>query len=350
MAVTRSNLFNVAAWITPIASLGVVVAALLQVSSTNKQVVALQHQTMISHFAASTELLGSKEISVRIGAIQALGYLAEVQPELFHLRVMRLLCAFIREPVPMTPVPRKLRADVQTALDMVIYRSKNGQRLEEQYRRRYTDRRRGGVEPLAPPIIDLSGSDLQWGKLYRAELNNAILDRADLSYASGNGAVFSEASFVGTVAHKATFITANFDSADMLGGDWSGSVLQNSSFMQTKMPSRLVEAHLERSNLSQSVLGAVNLSDAWIEKADLSGAKFGIATRITTDTRTGARSSTKLFPIITQAALDTAIADAGSPPMLPVGMTDATTGHTLVWKTEERGRAWAEYKKLLDER
>ena len=164
MAITRSNLFNVAAWITPIASLGVVVAALLQVSSTNKQVEALQHQTMISHFAASAQMLGNDEVSVRIGAIQALGYLAEVQPELFHLRVMRLLCAFIREPVPMTLKPRKMRADVQTALDMVSYRSKNGQRLEEQYRRRYTDRRRGGVEPLAPPIIDLSGSDLRWGK------------------------------------------------------------------------------------------------------------------------------------------------------------------------------------------
>ena len=188
------------------------------------------------------------------------------------------------------------------------------------------------------------------GKLYRAELKNAILDGANLSYASGNGAVFSEASFVGTVAHKATFITANFDSADMLGGDWSGSVLQNSSFMKTKMPNRLIEAHLERSNLSQSVLGAVNLSDAWIEKADLSGARFGIATRITTDTQSGTRSSTKLFPIITQAALDSAIADPGSPPMLQAGMTDVTTGRALVWKTEERGRAWAEYKKLLDEK
>ena len=236
---------NIVTWISTVAALCLAAAAWYQASSNSRQVEALQHQTMISHYAASTAMLGSDEIAVRIGAIQALEHLAQVQPELFHLRVMRLLCAFIRQPVPAKPKPRELRADVQAALDTVIYRSKEGRRIEDQYRRQYTDRRRGGLEPLAPLIIDLSGSDLQWAELYRAQLKDVILDRVNLSYASGNAAVFAGASFVAAIAHKATFIDANFDSAKMLGGDWSGSVMQNSSFIGTRMPNRLTEAHLE---------------------------------------------------------------------------------------------------------
>ena len=346
---SRDDLTHLATWVTAVASLCVAIAAFYQAVSTGKQVEALQQQTLISHFSSNAEMLGSEEVAVRIGAIQALAHLAEVQPELFHLRVMRLLCAFIREPVPMESKPRDLRADVQAAVDAVIYRSKRGRRFEEQSRRRYTDRHRAGPEPLAPPIIDLSGSDLRWGELYRAELKHAVLDGANLSHASGNGAVFSGASFVGTVAQRATFIDANFDFADMLGGDWSGSVMQHSSFVETRMPNRLIAAHLEWSSFFRSVFGAVDLSDARLKKADLSGAKFGTATRSTIDTRTGARSSTEVYPAVTQDALDTAIADPGNPPVLPAGAVDPITGRPLLWRGEERGRAWTEHRKLMSE-
>ena len=340
---------NIVTWISTVAALCLAAAAWYQASSNSRQVEALQHQTMISHYAASTAMLGSDEIAVRIGAIQALEHLAQVQPELFHLRVMRLLCAFIRQPVPAKPKPRELRADVQAALDTVIYRSKEGRRIEDQYRRQYTDRRRGGLEPLAPLIIDLSGSDLQWAKLYRAQLKDVILDRVNLSYASGNAAVFAGASFIAAIAHKATFIDANFDSAKMLGGDWSGSVMQNSSFIGTRMPNRLTEAHLEGTNLSQAVFGPVDLTGTSLEKSDLSGAKFGTGTRSTTNSRSGVRSSTKLYPAVTQESLDFAIADPTNPPLLPAGITDVTTGRPLVWKTQERGKAWREHRRMMEE-
>ena len=333
-------------WISAVGSICLAAAAWYQASSTSKQVEALQHQTMISHYSASAEMLGSDEIAVRIGAIQTLAYLAEVQPELFHLRVMRLLCAFIRQPVSTKPKPRELRADVQAALDAVIYRSKEGRRIESEYR---TDRHQGGLEPLALSIIDLSGSDLRWAKLYRAELEDAILDRVNLSHASGNAAVFAGASFVGAVGHKATFIFANFDSADMLGGDWSESVMQNSSFVGTRMPMRLIDTHLEWANLSQSVFGPAELTGASLEKTDLSGAKFGTGTRSTIDSRSGVHSSTKLYPVMTQGLLDSAIADPTNPPILPAGITDASTGRALTWRTQERGDVWRAHREMLEE-
>ncbi len=347
MAVTRPNWSNLATGITAIASLCVAIAAFFQTWLTSKQVEALQHQTLISHYTASARMLESSEIAVRIGAIQALAYLAETHPEQFHLRTMRLLCAFIRQPAGMETVTRQLRADVQAALDAVIYRSVAARNIEEQYRHRYTDRHRAGLEPLAPPVIDLSGSDLRWGKLYRAQLADAILDGADLSYASGNGAVFSRTSFVGTKAQRAVFIYAKFDLADMVGGDWSGSVFQNSSFVEARMPNRLIETHLEWSKLSSAVFGAVDLTGANLENTDLSGAKFSTATRSAFDHRSGTRSSTKLYPVLTQQQLDSAIADPANPPGLPAGIADAMTGRALVWRTDERGSAWAAYQRLV---
>jgi len=347
MAVTRPKWSHLATGITAIAGLCVAIAAFFQAWLTSKQVEALQHQTLVSHYTASAGMLESSEIAVRIGAIQALAHLAETHPEQFHLRTIRLLCAFIRQPVEMEPVTRQLRADVQAALDAVIYRSVAAQNIEEQYRHRYADRHRGGQKLLAPPVIDLSGSDLRWGKLFRAQLADAILDGADLSYASGNGAIFSRTSFVETKVQRATFISAKFDRADMVGGDWSGSVLQHSSFVEVQMPNQLIEAHLDWAKLSRAVFAAVDLTGANLENTDLSGAKFRTATRSTFDHRSGAHSSTKLYPVLTQQQLDAAIADPANPPGLPAGIADAMTGRALVWRTDERGSAWAAYQRLV---
>ena len=349
MPVKRPKLTTLATGVTATAGLLVAIAAFYQAFSTSKQVEVLHQQTMVSHFTASAEMLGSDVIAVRIAGIQALAHLAHIQPEAFHLRAMRLLCAFIREPVEAAAKPRKLRADVQTALDAVIYRSEDGLAIEAQYRRRYTDRRRGELKPLKPAIIDLRGSNLQWARLYRADLGHSILDGANLSYASGNGANFSGASLVGTTAHKAIFISANFDFANMLGSDLSYSVLQNSSFIETRMPNRLVAAHLEGSAFTSSAFGAVNLKDARLENADLSGARFATSTRVSTDNQSGKSISTEVYPVVSQKAMDAAIADPNDPPILPTGMQDTATGQPLVWKIEERGAAWKERRALLDE-
>ena len=337
---------NVWAFVAAVTALLVAVAALSQAYLTSRHVEALEHQTMIAHYTASVELLESGEMAVRIGAVQALAHLAETQPEHFHLRVMRLLSAFIREPPAGNSKPRRLRADVQSAVDAIIYRSAEGRRIEEAHRARYAARHQGGPGPISGAIIDLTGSNLQWANLYRAELANAVLDHANLSHAWGNAAVFTGASLVGVVAHNSGFISANFDLSNMLGADWSESVLQNSRFVGASMPSVLRGAHLERANLSSAVFGAVDLTGASMEHANLSGTTFGPDTRVVVY-REGVPSTTRVFPVLTQEQLDAALADPSNPPVLPDGLNDARDGQPVSWKTETRGRAWSAYRERL---
>ena len=231
---------------------------------------------------------------------------------------------------------------MQSALDAIIYRSAEGRQIEKVHRARYADRHQGHLTA----IIDLTGSNLQWANLYKAELAHAVLDHANLSNARGNSAVFTGASLVGVTAHKSGFIGANFDSAQMVGGDWSESVLQKSRFIGTAMPSLLPGAHLERTNLSAAVFGPVDLTGAELEYADLSGTKFRMGTRVSVN-REGVSSSTRVFPILTQTQLDAALADPSNPPVLPPGLTDARDGRPLSWKTELRGHAWSSYRERL---
>ena len=319
-----------------------------QAVSLERQVEALTQQTLISHYATSAEMLGSREMSVRIGGIQALGHLAASQPELFHLRAMRLLSAFVRHPGPTQLREREFRADVQEALDAIIYRSRRGREIEATHRERFSDRKRDPIKPPTPSVIDLSGSDLRWANLYAGDLTYAIQDRADLSYAHGNGANFSNASFTGAVAHKAVFIGSKFSDARTVGADFSGSTLQTASFNGTIMPRRLVGTSLFGADMTGASFGPVDLTGVELTQTDMSKVKFTTGTRSTWNPESGHRSSTTLYPRITQEQLDAAIADPANPPIWPDGLTDPTTGTTLLWKMEERGAAWETHRKRME--
>ena len=319
-----------------------------QAVSLERQVEALTQQTLISHYATSAEMLGSREMSVRIGGIQALGHLAASQPELFHLRAMRLLSAFVRHPGPTQLREREFRADVQEALDAIIYRSRRGREIEATHRERFSDRKRDAIKPPTPSVIDLSGSDLRWANLYAGDLTYAIQDRAELSYAHGNGANFSNASFTGAVAHKAVFIGSKFSDARTVGADFSGSTLQTASFNGTIMPRRLVGTSLFGADMTGASFGPVDLTGVELTQTDMSKVKFTTGTRSTWNPESGHRSSTTLYPRITQEQLDAAIADPANPPIWPDGLTDPTTGTTLLWKMEERGAAWETHRKRME--
>ena len=133
----------------------------------------------------------------------------------------------------------------------------------------------------------------------------------------------------------------------MLGADWTDIVLQNSSFVGTIMPSKLSEAHLEHADLSNAVFGPVDLVGARLQNTDLSGATFGTGTRSSTDAH-GRHSSKTIHPILTQAQLDSALADPEKPPVLPPGTIDPVDGQALAWDTEARGKAWFEYRERLN--
>ena len=340
------NLANAATVIGVLLAFVAAAAAWYQAWSTSEQVVVLQRQTLVSQYTASVEMLGNAEKSVRIGAIHALGLLAREEPERFHIQTMQLLSAFIREPAPAEARANELRADVQAALDIIIYRSKVGLKLEEEHRRKHVNGGSGKAKSHPLPVIDLQGSDLQWAHLYQADLTHVVLNGANLSSAHGHDAVFTGAFLLSVNARQTDLPSSNFDGAKMIGADLSHSNFRNSSFVRTEMPWQMMGTSLGESDLSGSVFGGTDLTGASLNNADLSGASFQPAapgSRVLNPAMRRDRSNARC-PLLTQAQLDSAIANPANPPVLSSQSTQTGSCPKLAWKTDHRGRAWTAHQ------
>ena len=98
---------------------GGVVAILLAVWRSRiaeRQSVASQSQAEIARqsllnerYQRGAETLGSNVLSVRTGGTYALQSLAAEHPSHYHVQVIRLLCAFVRNPVGVSETPRAER-------------------------------------------------------------------------------------------------------------------------------------------------------------------------------------------------------------------------------------------------
>ena len=148
-------------------------------------------------------MLGSDVLSVRIGGIHALRDLAAERPNQYHVRVMRLLCAFARNPDKGGTdwgelATRKkysdvtflmLREDLQAVMDVIRGRSKADVHLEEwegfRLQLQYADLR-GAT---------LHGADLRRSILWGADLSGSFLASTRLDCARLNDARLSDAQF-----------------------------------------------------------------------------------------------------------------------------------------------------------
>ena len=148
-----------------------------------KQAAIAARSLQEGRFQKASEMLGSKLPSVRLGGIYALCQLARDDPGEFHLQVVRLLAAHVRNlprveamqqtdtSQPGQGAPARCREEVQLILVFFGERTAEGRQIEKQ----------------SDYIIDLQGSDLR-----RVWLStNANLDRVRLSYSNLSGAVFS---------------------------------------------------------------------------------------------------------------------------------------------------------------
>ena len=63
-----------------------------------RQADTAQRGLLNERYQKGAEMLGSDVLSVRLGGIYALQNLAEEHPGQYHVRVMRLFCAFLRSP------------------------------------------------------------------------------------------------------------------------------------------------------------------------------------------------------------------------------------------------------------
>lgn len=258
-----------------------------------RQADTAQRSLLNERYQKGAEMLGSRVLSVRLGGVYALRRLAEEHPKQYHSQVMRLFCAFVRNPTdgnedqrtlteeaPPHKVP-PLPEDVQAAVYAIGHRSME-----------YLD-----LEEVATFRLDLRGSDLRGAQLSDMNLNTP-------TWPSWAKPRISEWLNRHTDLSGARLCSARLDWTELTEADLTESCL--------------CYAWLMRTDLSGSDLADTNLHGAHLMGTNLSGAKLS---------RNGERPAQG----ITQSDLDLCLSDPNNPPDL-TGVTDADTGEALVWR------------------
>lgn len=234
-----------------------------------RQVETAQRSLLNERFQKGAEMLGSEDLSVRLGGIYALKHLAAEHPDQYHIQVMELLCAFVRHPTRdksgsanLNEERQSPRADVNSVAEIIRNRDNSHLFLE----------RNAGFK------LDLSDADLRRISLTNADLSGAYLLGADLSGASLMMANLTNAQLAGAIFSKMRPSIKNTSSKDYI---------------------------------------AAATSFAIIEKANISGAEFS---------RNGFHPTQGLM----QKYLDDTCTDPDNRPKF-IGVDDAETGKPLTW-------------------
>ena len=265
-----------------------------QAKAAQEQVGTSQQSLLNEQYQKGAEMLGSEVLSVRLGGIYALARLARENSEEYHIQIMRLFCAFVRNPTPddkqyieaaykRTTIDEimdsqepdeltNLRLDIEAVMEAIAHRRKDVIRFEKD----------------ADFHIDLREAKLQ--NLFWQNIENVNLYRANLSFSDLSGASFRAGTNLSWI-HAVRVVFYNADLADV--------------------------------NLQTAILCQANLTDAFLINADLTRAVLEKANLSGTDLR-GARG-------LTQEQLDKACADPDNPPELGDTL-DAKTGEQLIWR------------------
>lgn len=311
-----------------IRNVGLIVAAIIALPIAiwrsrvaERQADIAQQSVLNERYQKSAEMLGSAVLSVRLGGIAALERLALEHPTQHHSEVMKLLFAFIRQPIEDSQarnVPtlnmRGSRQDVQAAVDAVrACRSQN--RAAETSSIYWIDLRGANLRKADLTNIDLSVAPVtEWHGIASGSLDapnrRAVLSHADLSKAHLGLAKMS----------RCLCDETNFTDADL-----RGAKLQQAAFLLAN----LRNASLAAADLTGAGFYSSDLRNATFRDANLSGAKFA-------EESPGDAG-------LTQRQLDEACADPDVPPEL-INMVDAETGHVLAWRGKECEKTFRKLK------
>ena len=297
-----------------------------QSSISQRQAATAQEQSNIARqgllndrYERGAEMLGSPVLAVRVAGIYALQRLAEEHPEQYHIQIMQLFCAFVRNPAGAQNYPVeqysfgetavRLRLDIQAVMDSIGRRSEAGISIEQD-----TD----SFE------LDLHSSDLRGAKLVGHNLSGSNLMNSDLS-----GAFLDQVSLRGAILSGANLSRTVSENCDL-----TGAALTQADF---------TEAFLDSANLSKSFLMGSILSNTTLDLSNLSGATLCPATYSGSSLKGANLSGTFIayFPMefehkdyvelsLTQLQLDEAWCNPDNPPHL-TGLTDPATLQPIVW-------------------
>ena len=311
--------------------IGGVIAILLAVwrsSVAGRQADTAQKSLLNDRYERGAEMLGNHLLSVRLGGIYALKRLADEHPHLYHIQVVELFCAFVRNPTgsevsqdrrnTQTGPPQtasRPREDVQVVLTAIGDRSEVGLYLEK------------AIQSFRLELhhADLSGAYLPSVNLAQANLGGANIRGAYLEGANLSGAYLQSAEL-----NRTNLIHANLTRAQVLSADLSGVIAQSANFSGANLGgANLSDAEMRWANMSESNIGIANLSNTALEGVNLSGAVFGKGTRTTLS---DPPVSEDVFARLTQSQLDEACADPENPPKIADGTIDVESGKLLAWR------------------
>jgi uncharacterized protein YjbI with pentapeptide repeats len=246
----------------------------------------LSHRAQITErFTKALEQLGSEQLYVRVGGIQALSRLIHDSP-IHHDDTIEILAAFIRNRAPMAsrntgsreaeknlahePEPQNLRrspsADVQAALTAIAHRPRRPERTA-----------------IALLGLDLAGADLERANLARADftgtdLAGVRLRKADMTHANLRAVIL-----VGADLESADLISANLSVADLTNAklgdaDLRYAYARGANFSDTDLSGAdMTGTNLAIANLTRSYLLGADLSRAYLRYATLKGANLARA-------------------------------------------------------------------------
>ena len=324
-----------------------------QADASDRQAETAERRLKNELYEKGAQMLGNEIPSVRLGGIYSLKGLANQNPEDYRDQVMELLCAFVRDPpddnakTPRTgtedwpnpgasTVRGTLRDDVQTAMN-IIARRRDKPEVEYQSEEHWPlDLRGANLEWLEAVARDLAGAILHGANLNRARLANASLEGAKMATGGMKGADIHQADLSGAALSSLDMRNIRASSADFSRCRMNGVEMERAHALEAKFSnsqisgSNFAGALLHRAKLDHCHVTNTDFSSADFWRADLSGAKFGEATRVTTSD--AGSTSEKLFCKLTQAQLDKALAHPAKPPLFHPETLDIETGQPLEWR------------------
>ena len=230
----------------------------------------VSHRGLLNErYQKGAEMLGNGVLSVRLGGIYALRSLAEEHPQPYGVQILRLFCAFVRDPKNVTPSAAEVPADIQAAMDAVV-----------EY-----DRRKIAWTPSLLNLfgadlryLNLEGANLEGGYMPLANLEKANLARADLRNATLKSANLSEAGLFSADLSDADLTNAKLMGASLSTADLSDANLRQADLTEAELwAANLWAVNLMRANLSGANLSGTDLSKADLVRANLAGADLSEA-------------------------------------------------------------------------
>ena len=224
--------------IAAVGAFSLAIVGIFNLSANNRRANTSERQQAQELFVNSIRNLGDEIEIIRIGAIHGLGQLAKDSPEIWHGRVAKILCDFIRSTTGKSDYQAKYEnspsVEITTALGVLAVSSKNtapsvGLDLRDTY---------------------LVGVDLTGVNLTRAKFANANLKQARLTEADLTGANLAFAKMMGAHLRRAKLLLAT-----LIGTDLSES--------------NLSEVELRLANLVGANLSGANLIHTELEEADM---------------------------------------------------------------------------------